>query len=988
MPKFSAYMKGEGVKGDTGRDGGFGIISATAHISDIPSATVQVTGPNYKKNFNFDFGLVTGEAAGFSTEHTGSIEIISITSEPSLEVSVNPSPNIEKSFDFKFGIPEPLSINRIEQTVLSTTSEGENQVTIYYNDNSSTTFIVHNGEQGEAAFIDGVTTDASLLPNDGNHTGRAYLVGDEGNKNLYVYIDGEWKDQGSISGAGFGIPTYSVTTLPPGSNAEINVTIDPNSPEIAKIFNFDFKIPQGPKGDQGPQGDTPIISITTSVTTILDNSNPIVSVTTINDNNFQFDFGLPKGFIPEMDATVSTSNLQPGELANVSVTVNENVFHFDFGIPQGVIGQDGPPGPPGIGFYQTIPFTSTEIDKWHQNNDGTYTLIIDRTSNEIIPINIYNANNNNIAATFILAASTQDYEYGSIQYRTEEKFDGVLYYIGKAPTPELRAGSVTTAEYPAVTTRRDGYDTIVDFTLPTKGVKGDTGNGIESITTLSVNGLTTTYRINYTNNDYFDYNVVNGEKGDAGTSIKSITTLSVNGFTTTYRINFDNNEYFDYNIVNGKKGDKGDQGDQGIQGIQGEQGIPGPGITNITGPVQDPNNPLRKIYTIHYGINDSTTTFVITDGANGTSQFSQLFGSPYDNTSLSTVLDNKVNKGEIVPIEYGSNVTSISTNSNAGLVNSAARSDHVHSISLATGDNNGEVKIAGSNVSVKGLGSLAYKSSISSSDISLATGDNNGQVKIANTNVSVKGLGSLAYKSSISSSDISLATGDNNGQVKIANTNVSVKGLGSLAYKSALDGSDITSGVVGATHGGTGQTSLKNSANELINALGTGNSNAQMEDYIVTQYAGGGTSVTTYHRRPLSKLLAKSNIITGLGFTPVNKIGDTITGTLILSKIKDAQANEAEAKTETDWPALIVGGTYTQSHLEFDNNEIVAKTGATTAAELSLNYNGGIVNIGPGGIKIGNGTNITKVSLVSASSNTITSGSTLTTGNILIVYED
>lgn len=40
-----------------------------------------------------------------------------------------------------------------------------------------------------------------------------------------------------------------------------------------------------------------------------------------------------------------------------------------------------------------------------------------------------------------------------------------------------------------------------------------------------------------------------------------------------------------------------------------------------------------------------------------------------------------------------------------------AREDHVHGIALATGDSNGQVKIAGTNVSVKGLGSAAYTES-------------------------------------------------------------------------------------------------------------------------------------------------------------------------------------------------------------------------------------------------------------------------------------
>jgi hypothetical protein len=40
-----------------------------------------------------------------------------------------------------------------------------------------------------------------------------------------------------------------------------------------------------------------------------------------------------------------------------------------------------------------------------------------------------------------------------------------------------------------------------------------------------------------------------------------------------------------------------------------------------------------------------------------------------------------------------------------------AHEDHVHNIDLATGDNNGQVKIAGQNINVRGLGDAAYTSS-------------------------------------------------------------------------------------------------------------------------------------------------------------------------------------------------------------------------------------------------------------------------------------
>ena len=53
----------------------------------------------------------------------------------------------------------------------------------------------------------------------------------------------------------------------------------------------------------------------------------------------------------------------------------------------------------------------------------------------------------------------------------------------------------------------------------------------------------------------------------------------------------------------------------------------------------------------------------------------------------------------------------IATSSSVGTSANYARQDHTHGIDLATGDENGQVKIAGTNVSVKGLGTAAYKNS-------------------------------------------------------------------------------------------------------------------------------------------------------------------------------------------------------------------------------------------------------------------------------------
>lgn len=70
---------------------------------------------------------------------------------------------------------------------------------------------------------------------------------------------------------------------------------------------------------------------------------------------------------------------------------------------------------------------------------------------------------------------------------------------------------------------------------------------------------------------------------------------------------------------------------------------------------------------------------------------------------------------------------------------------------------------------------------------------------------------------------------------------------------------------VGAAYGGTGKTTLKDSANALINALDTGSSPLTANDYVITQYVGGGTTTTTYHRRPASQVVNSTLVKAALG---------------------------------------------------------------------------------------------------------------------------
>ena len=81
-------------------------------------------------------------------------------------------------------------------------------------------------------------------------------------------------------------------------------------------------------------------------------------------------------------------------------------------------------------------------------------------------------------------------------------------------------------------------------------------------------------------------------------------------------------------------------------------------------------------------------------------------------------------------------------------------------------------------------------------------------------------------------------------------------------------------------------------------------------------------------------------------WTNLVRQGGEITGQLILSRTTDVNAgNSSEG-------ALVIGNK-TGAHLAFDGNEIMAKSNATTAARLDINADGGLVVMGPGGLRLG-----------------------------------
>ena len=101
----------------------------------------------------------------------------------------------------------------------------------------------------------------------------------------------------------------------------------------------------------------------------------------------------------------------------------------------------------------------------------------------------------------------------------------------------------------------------------------------------------------------------------------------------------------------------------------------------------------------------------------------------------------------------------------------------------------------------------------------------------------------------------------------------------------SFDGSaNIEPGVTGTlpvANGGTGKTTLEDSANALINGLSTGSDAPKDNDYYISQYAGGGTTTTTFHRRPVSALweYIKGKISSVLGLTASSYSGNSATAT-------------------------------------------------------------------------------------------------------------
>ena len=150
------------------------------------------------------------------------------------------------------------------------------------------------------------------------------------------------------------------------------------------------------------------------------------------------------------------------------------------------------------------------------------------------------------------------------------------------------------------------------------------------------------------------------------------------------------------------------------------------------------------------------------------------------------------------------------------------------------------------------------------------------------------------------------AIGDLTGNASTATTLATARtiqtNLASTSSASFNGSANITPGVTGTLgvgNGGTGQTSAKNAANAFMNALDTGSSTPVDADYYISQYVSGGTTTTTYHRRPMSALWAyvSGKISSVLGLTASTYGGKAATAGSADSATNATHATSADSAT-------------------------------------------------------------------------------------------
>ena len=388
-----------------------------------------------------------------------------------------------------------------------------------------------------------------------------------------------------------------------------------------------------------------------------------------------------------------------------------------------------------------------------------------------------------------------------------------------------------------ITDETDGSRKI-NADVPVKSITTSPGSHIGDVGTPSVtastSGATTTLTFNY----------LKGAKGDTG-STGPIGPTGATGST-------------------GPQGPTGEQGIQGVKGPTGETGKQGPvgptgsqGIQGEQGPKGDtgdtgPQGPAGK---------DGLTTKISVNGTTYT-QTSGLITLP-NYPTVPTKVSQLTNDSGYITTEHNQTIKSGSTTFGAdAAVNIVAGSN----VTITPDATNNKITIAATDTT--------YSSKAAASggaDVSLVTtGEkytwNNKQNALPTTTTAGKVLKSTATAGTVQWADDTNTnqTVKGNGTAFGANATINIVGDGATTVTADTTNNKITisSTDTNTTYtAGTGLT-LSNTqfsvsqanASTILNLLTTGDSDPQDTDWYISQYAGGGSTTTTFHRRPVSKL--------------------------------------------------------------------------------------------------------------------------------------
>ena len=166
------------------------------------------------------------------------------------------------------------------------------------------------------------------------------------------------------------------------------------------------------------------------------------------------------------------------------------------------------------------------------------------------------------------------------------------------------------------------------------------------------------------------------------------------------------------------------------------------------------------------------------------------------------------------------------------------------------------------------------------------------------------------------------------------------------------DGKEDAFDVLPTTKGGTGTNAASKSAltSTLINSLSAETSTPKDADYYVSQFAGGGTTTTSYHRRPVSALweYIKDKISSVLRLTASDYAGKAATAGTADKAVADNSGNNIEetyaTKTETEEAiSNSVDQTYSSTSTKAQSGVAVNeafKTRETSTSDDSYTYLG------------------------------------------------